>query len=165
MLLINFVNLHRVASFSGGSASQLPLTASKRKIWGVIGTIRLLACRYLIVITEAEWIGTIARQQIYKIISTDVIPYSKSALHLNEKQIQINTTYLEMIKFALAMPHYYFSYTYDLSHTMQRLHNTLPEFLEVSPKVIIVLQIKKLQYYKTNLTIYQMLVATKILIS
>ena len=117
---------------SAGTASQIPPTASRRKIWGIVGTIRLLACRYLIVITDADKIGTIAGQNIFKIVSTEVIPYARSLLHLNEKQIQNNSTYLEMIKCVLNTPYFYFSYTYDLSHTMQRLHNTTPEFLQAS---------------------------------
>ncbi|XP_051170756.1 phosphatidylinositol-3-phosphatase SAC1 [Leptopilina boulardi] len=114
-----------------GTASQIPQTASRRKIWGIVGTIRLLASRYLIVITSAETIGTIAGQQIFKIISTEIIPYARSLLHLNERQKQNNATYLEMIRNVLNTPHFYFSYTYDLSHTMQRLHNTNPEFLQM----------------------------------
>jgi hypothetical protein len=91
-----------------------------------------LACRYLIVITDAEMCGTIAGHNIYKISSTDVIPYTRSSLHLTERQVQNNATYLEMIKSVLNTPYFYFSYTYDLSHTMQRLHNTTPEFLQVN---------------------------------
>ncbi|KAI4496523.1 PREDICTED: phosphatidylinositide phosphatase SAC1 isoform X1 [Polistes canadensis] len=115
-----------------GTASLIPSTASRRKIWGIVGNIRLLACRYLIVITDALMIGTIAGQQIYRIVSTDVIPYSRSSLHLSEKQVQNNATYLEMVKSVLNTPYFYFSYTYDLSHTTQRLHNTTPEFLQMT---------------------------------
>lgn len=118
--------------FAVGTASQIPTTASRRKIWGLIGTIRLLACRYLIVITDAQMCGTIAGHNIYKISSTDVIPYTRSSLHLTEKQVQNNAIYLEMVKSVLNTPYFYFSYTYDLSHTMQRLHNTTPEFLQVN---------------------------------
>ncbi|XP_015608691.1 phosphatidylinositide phosphatase SAC1 [Cephus cinctus] len=114
-----------------GTASQIPQTASRRKIWGIVGTIRLLACQYLIVITDAESVGTIAGERIYRIVSTDIIPYARSFVHLSEKQIENNTTYLEMIKTVLNTPYFYFSYTYDLSHTMQRLHNTTPEFLQM----------------------------------
>lgn len=121
--------------FVVGTASLIPPTASRRKIWGIIGSIRLLACRYLIVITDALMIGTIAGQQIYKIVSTDVIPYSRSSLHLSEKQVQNNATYLEMVKSVLNTPYFYFSYTYDLSHTTQRLHNTTPEFLQVGTTI------------------------------
>lgn len=97
-----------------------------------MGTIRLLACRYLIVITDAEICGTIAGHNIYKITSTEILPYTRSSLHLSEKQVQNNATYVEMIKSVLNTSHFYFSYSYDLSHTMQRLHNTTPEFLQVS---------------------------------
>lgn len=114
-----------------GTASQIPSTASRRKIWGIVGTIRLLACRYLIVITDAIDVGTIAGHQIFKLVSTEIIPYTKSSLHLSEKQVQNNSIYVEMIKSILNTPYFYFSYTYDLSHTMQKLHNTNPEFLQV----------------------------------
>lgn len=82
-------------------------------------------------ITDATEVGTIAGHQIFKLVLTEIIPYSKSSLHLSEKQVQNNTTYIEMIKSVLSTPYFYFSYTYDLSHTMQRLHNTPPEFLQV----------------------------------
>ncbi|XP_011495636.1 PREDICTED: phosphatidylinositide phosphatase SAC1 [Ceratosolen solmsi marchali] len=111
--------------------SQIPQTASRRKIWGIVGIIRLLACPYLIVIDDAQKIGTIANQDIFKIVSTHMIPYTRSMLHLDEKQIRNNTTYLEMVKSILNTQHFYFSYTYDLSHTMQRLHNTTPEFVQM----------------------------------
>ena len=94
----------------------------------------MLACPYLIVIDQAQKVGTIANQDIYRIQSTDVIPYSNSMIHLNEKQAQNNSSYLEMVKSVLNTPYFYFSYTYDLSHTMQRLHNTNPDFLRVIKK-------------------------------
>ncbi|XP_015172365.1 PREDICTED: phosphatidylinositide phosphatase SAC1 isoform X2 [Polistes dominula] len=65
-------------------------------------------------------------------LSYNVIPYSRSSLHLSEKQVQNNATYLEMVKSVLNTPYFYFSYTYDLSHTTQRLHNTTPEFLQMT---------------------------------
>lgn len=132
MILNSYVIINPYLSSAVGTASQIPTTASRRKIWGLVGTIRLLACRYLIVITDAQMCGTIAGHNIYKISSTDVIPYTRSSLHLTEKQVQSNATYLEMVKSVLNTPYFYFSYTYDLSHTMQRLHNTTPEFLQVS---------------------------------
>lgn len=131
---------------SAGTASQIPSTASRRKIWGIVGTIRLLACRYLIVITDAIEVGTIAGHQIFKLVSTDVIPYTKSSLHLSEKQAQNNSTYVEMIKSVLNTPYFYFSYTYDISHTMQRLHNTPPEFLQVIIRVVFYYSVLSLYY-------------------
>ncbi|CAD6233880.1 GSCOCG00012319001-RA-CDS [Cotesia congregata] len=129
LLIVDRVNQHIFTQV--GTANQISQTAIRRKIWGIVGTIKLLSCRYLIVITDAKRIGTIAGQQIFQMTATDVIPYSKSDLHLTDKQIENNTTYLEMIKSVLNTPYFYFSYTYDLSHTMQRLHNTTPEFLQM----------------------------------
>lgn len=37
-----------------------------------------------------------------------------------------------MIDHVLNTPYLYFSYTYDLTHTLQRLHNTTPDFLQQS---------------------------------
>lgn len=33
-----------------------------------------------------------------------------------------------MVEHILAAEHFYFSYTYDVTHTLQRLQNTTPEF-------------------------------------
>ena len=33
-----------------------------------------------------------------------------------------------MIEYILGSENFYFSYTYDLTHTLQRLQNTTPEF-------------------------------------
>jgi len=45
--------------------------------------------------------------------------------------------YLNMIKQTFNTPYYYFSYTYDLTHTMQRLYNTSTSFVNVSLKNIL----------------------------
>ena len=36
-----------------------------------------------------------------------------------------------MVESVLAAEHYYFSSSYDLSHTMQRLYNTSPDFISM----------------------------------
>lgn len=43
-----------------------------------------------------------------------------------------NETYIEMINRVLDTPFFYFSYTYDLSHTLQRLYSIPAEFNEVT---------------------------------
>lgn len=40
--------------------------------------------------------------------------------------------YLNMIKQNLNTPYYYFSYTYDLTNTMQRQYDTFAQFVNVS---------------------------------
>ncbi|KAL0277627.1 UNVERIFIED_CONTAM: hypothetical protein PYX00_004852 [Menopon gallinae] len=116
-------NLHRC---------DIPETATHKHIVGVLGTIRLIAGNYLIVVTGRKKIGTINGQSIWMVTSTEIISYSKTYLHLNEKQMSENRTYLNMVESVLQTPYFYFSYTYDLTHTLQRLQHTPPEFLKLS---------------------------------
>lgn len=46
-------------------------------------------------------------------------------------QERMNRVYLAMVESVLATPYFYFSYTYDITHSQQRLHNTSPEYLKV----------------------------------
>ncbi|KAK6633158.1 hypothetical protein RUM43_012902 [Polyplax serrata] len=112
--------------------SEIPTTAQNKEIFGVIGTIKLIAGNYLIVATGREKIGTINGQSIWIVTSSEVIPYTKTNLHLNEKQITYNGIFLSMIQSVLKTPYLYFSYSYDLTHTLQRLQHTSPEFVKMS---------------------------------
>lgn len=57
----------------------------------------------------------------------------------------MDTEYLNMIKETFNTPYYYFSYTYDLTHTMQRLYNTSESFAKVRI-LLILLQINANKY-------------------
>lgn len=61
--------------------------AENTPIYGIIGTIRLVSGNHLIVIKKAELVGTLNGAEIYHITETDIIPYQKSTLHLNERQV------------------------------------------------------------------------------
>ncbi|XP_046386332.1 phosphatidylinositol-3-phosphatase SAC1-B [Ischnura elegans] len=110
---------------------QIPPISSSRPICGIMGTIRLLAGHYLIVITKKNKVGEINGQSVWQVAECDIISYSRTLSHITEKQIQENKIYLSMIEAALNVPFLYFSYTYDITHTLQRLHNTSPEFLQM----------------------------------
>ncbi|KAG1689918.1 Phosphatidylinositide phosphatase SAC1-B [Nymphon striatum] len=114
-----------------GTSDSIPAGVTNRKIFGVIGVIQLLSGPYLIVITKRAEIGTINKDKIWKVVETDIIAYSKTDLHLTEKQIQDNKSYLSMLNLVLTTPYFYFSTKYDLTHTIQRLYNTSPEFLQM----------------------------------
>jgi SacI homology domain len=57
------------------------------------------------------------------------------SLHSFDNQLclqkQQNEYYLNMMKQLLDTPHLYFSYTYDLTHSLQRLNSMSPEFLQM----------------------------------
>ncbi|KAJ8303637.1 hypothetical protein KUTeg_020033 [Tegillarca granosa] len=58
--------------------------------------------------------------------------YKRTLYHLTERQTLDNKTYLLMLENALKAEHYYFSSTYDITHTLQRLYNTSPDFVQMS---------------------------------
>ncbi|GLH12929.1 Phosphatidylinositide phosphatase SAC1 [Gryllus bimaculatus] len=111
---------------------QIPQASSSKPVCGIIGTVRLLAGPYLVVATKKRKVGSINGQAIWQIIETEVISYTRTLLHLTEKQISQNKVYVSMVEQVLCTPYLYFSYSYDLTHTLQRLHNTTPEFLQCS---------------------------------
>ena len=43
-------------------------------------------------------------------------------------QNALNKVYLNLVDTMLRTDSFYFSFTYDLTHSMQRLHNTSPDF-------------------------------------
>jgi len=67
-------------------------------------------------------------KKIYKIHRTELIPYARSVSHLSTFQSNANSKYLSMIDLVLRTEAFYFSYTYDITHTFQRLQNSPPDF-------------------------------------
>ncbi|XDA86661.1 hypothetical protein R6Z07F_016398 [Ovis aries] len=110
----------------------IPPSAVTRPIFGILGTIHLVAGNYLIVITKKKKIGEFFNHVIWKATDFDVLSYKKTMLHLTDIQLQDNKTFLAMMNHVLSMDGFYFSTTYDLTHTLQRLSNTSPEFQEMS---------------------------------
>ncbi|UJR27975.1 hypothetical protein I4U23_009233 [Adineta vaga] len=106
--------------------------AERRLIYGIIGIIHLISGPYLIVITSKSHVGDINGQAIYKVQTTDIIPFARNLSHLNEHQLKYNNKYLSMIEIVLRTEAFYFSYSYDLTHTLQRLHTSSSEFLSKS---------------------------------
>uniref|UniRef100_A0A8C3LQ98 Phosphatidylinositol-3-phosphatase SAC1 n=1 Tax=Chrysolophus pictus TaxID=9089 RepID=A0A8C3LQ98_CHRPC len=110
----------------------VPPSAVTRPIYGILGTIRLVAGTYLIVITKKKKVGEIFSHAIWKATDFDILSYKKTMLHLTDIQLQDNKVFLSMITHVLSVDGFYFSTTYDLTHTLQRLANTSPEFQEMS---------------------------------
>ncbi|GAB1294866.1 Phosphatidylinositol-3-phosphatase SAC1 [Apodemus speciosus] len=110
----------------------VPPSAVTRPIFGIMGTIHLVAGNYLVVITKKVKVGEFFNHAIWKATDFDVLSYKKTMLHLTDIQLQDNKTFLAMLNHVLSMDGFYFSTTYDLTHTLQRLSNTSPEFQEMS---------------------------------
>ncbi|XP_014783783.1 phosphatidylinositol-3-phosphatase SAC1 [Octopus bimaculoides] len=111
--------------------SQIPEAASVKPIYGILGIIRLVAGPYLIVISQKSKVGEINGHSIWKITDTEIYSYKRTMLHLTEKQITDNRVYLTMVESFLKTDGFYFSSTFDLSHSLQRLANTSPDFMNI----------------------------------
>ncbi|CAF90808.1 unnamed protein product, partial [Tetraodon nigroviridis] len=110
----------------------VPPSAVTRPICGILGTIRLVAGMYLIVITRKKNVGSLLGHAVWKAVDFDIICYKKTVLHLSEIQSQENKALLSMINNVLNTDGFYFCTDFDLTHTLQRLANTSPDFQEMS---------------------------------
>ncbi|XP_008296958.1 phosphatidylinositol-3-phosphatase SAC1-B [Stegastes partitus] len=110
----------------------IPASAEIRPICGLMGTIRLVAGMYLVVITKKKKVGDLLGHAVWKAVDFDIISYKKTILHLTDNQMQDNKTFLSMINNVLHTDGLYFATDYDLTHTLQRLANTSPEFQEMT---------------------------------
>ncbi|XP_023673504.1 phosphatidylinositol-3-phosphatase SAC1-B-like isoform X2 [Paramormyrops kingsleyae] len=110
----------------------IPPSAVTRPICGIMGTIRLVAGMYLIVITKKKKVGSLFGHNVWKVVDFDVISYKKTILHLTDNQMQDNKTFLAMINNVLTTDGFYYATNYDLTHSLQRLSNTSPDFHDMS---------------------------------
>ncbi|XP_052060414.1 phosphatidylinositol-3-phosphatase SAC1-like isoform X1 [Mytilus californianus] len=110
--------------------AEIPPAVTK-SIWGIFGIIRLTAGPYLIVITKKEKVGEICGHAVWKVTDTEMLSYKRTTLHLTEKQTTDNKTYVNLVEHCLKTESYYFSTTYDLTHSLQRLSNTSSDFVSM----------------------------------
>ncbi|VVC91344.1 unnamed protein product [Leptidea sinapis] len=116
------------ACVKGINEVKIPIPANAYKpVCGFLGSIKLISGHYLVVAKYRIVVGKINGHDIYKLAGTDIIPYARSTTHLTNKQIDDNNAYERLLRAALDMPGMYFSYGYDLTHTMQRLHSVAPD--------------------------------------
>uniref|UniRef100_A0A8B9RAX4 SAC1 like phosphatidylinositide phosphatase a n=1 Tax=Astyanax mexicanus TaxID=7994 RepID=A0A8B9RAX4_ASTMX len=110
----------------------IPPSGVTKPICGIMGTIRLVAGMYLIVIIRKRKVGSLFGHTVWKAVEFDLISYKKTILHLTDNQMQDNKTFLSMLNGVLNTDGFYFCTDYDLTHTQQRLANTSPDFQEMS---------------------------------
>lgn len=105
---------------------------SDYRICGILGSIRLLDGWHLIVAKHRNFVGILNGQAIWQLAGYDVLPYAVTTGGLAEEQRAHNATYLAMLHQVLDTPFFYFSYTYDLSHSLQRRHAMGPPALNAA---------------------------------
>ncbi|KAI9489823.1 SacI homology domain-containing protein [Zychaea mexicana] len=91
-------------------------------ISGIMGFIQLQAYLgyYMIVITNSETIGSIRGHDIHRVGSFQILPLARNLAGLTEIQKQDEHTYVRLLENHLKSGGFYFSYTYDLTQSLQR---------------------------------------------
>ncbi|XP_035771864.1 phosphatidylinositol-3-phosphatase SAC1-B-like [Neolamprologus brichardi] len=127
----------------------VPASAETRPICGLMGTIRLVAGTYLVVITKKRKVGDLLGHAVWKALDFEDHSCTPRLSGIKRVflarvylllccwiyfllQMQDNKTFLSMINSMLHADGFYFATDYDLTHTLQRLANTSPEFQEMS---------------------------------
>lgn len=101
-----------------------------KRVCGVLGLINLLGGSYLVLAAHRLYVGIINGQVVWKLAGATLMPLQHQRA-LTAKQQNQNDTYLSMVQKILDTPYFYFSYSYDLTHTLQRLHSMPPAFHQV----------------------------------
>lgn len=110
---------------------QVECLRPSKRVCGVLGLIHLLGGSYLVLAAHRLYVGIINGQVVWKMAGATLLPLQHQQA-LTVKQKSQNETYLSMLHKILDTPHFYFSYTYDLTHTLQRLHSVPRNFNQVS---------------------------------
>ncbi|KAJ1979863.1 Phosphoinositide phosphatase sac1 [Dimargaris xerosporica] len=79
---------------------------------------------YLAVITQRLKVGAIRGHSIYRVLETKVVPFNQTMGNLNGDQKIDEQLYLSMFQTALTSNAMFFSYSLDLTNTLQRQHGT-----------------------------------------
>ena len=86
------------------------------KAHGILGFVRFLKGFYIILITARKKIAKIGLHTIYTILETKMVPLFQavaSSLDIDEKK------YLQIFNQSTSTTDFYFSYTYDLTRSLQ----------------------------------------------
>lgn len=110
----------------------IPDTPNKIICDGILGSIKLISGYYLVVVTSKLKIGTLLGHDIFRVQKVELISYAKNEQKLMENENKSNELCKRMIQSVLQTEYFYFSYTYDLTHSLQQLNNTNPDFFDMS---------------------------------
>ncbi|PKI51459.1 hypothetical protein CRG98_028170 [Punica granatum] len=111
-------------------------------IYGVVGTIRLLAGNYVLVITSREEAGTFLGFPVYRVNSMKFLPCN-DALKLSTCQEKRDEAYfMALLKTVESTPGLYYSYGTDITLNLQRRHRlmdgwmTKPIWKQADPRFV-----------------------------
>jgi len=126
LLLINRINFD--IQLKNNKFDIPPSITECKEIFGIFGIISLINGPNLIVVTDRALVGVLNGHSIWKVLKFEVIPYQKSFIHLTQSQKFDLQTFQSMLQESLNTESFYYSTSFDLTHTMQRLETVDSEF-------------------------------------
>ncbi|KAI8807696.1 SacI homology domain-containing protein, partial [Cladochytrium replicatum] len=104
-----------------------------RPVIGIMGLVQLNAGDYLIAITNMVRIGKIFGHEVFRMTEYCVYAVPRTTTHLSPDLKTDDATYLSMLDDVLKSECYYFSYTLDLTNSLQRQHSFFRDPSNISP--------------------------------
>ena len=102
---------------------QIPASANKKSIYGVLGIVNLPLGQVLVVVTRRVNVGEIRGVNVWQLDSAELVPVKWKPSGLCEPlQLEAQKRCLALVSETLSTPYFYFSYNGDITNTMQRLN-------------------------------------------
>eukprot|EP00035_Acanthoeca_spectabilis_P025701 m.459516 g.459516 ORF g.459516 m.459516 type:complete len:610 (-) comp21771_c0_seq1:51-1880(-) len=109
---------------------ELEASATKQQIHGIVGFLNLISGPFLIAITGRGAVGRIYQHTVWQLKDVHTVQFARNRRHLSASQLKIEDKYLEMVLSVFDNHRFYFSYSYDLTHGLQRLHTAGETFYQ-----------------------------------
>ena len=110
------------------SSSPCTSTATRRTIHGVLGLINMPLADYLVVINRKTKIGDLVGNSVWRVESVDFIPLASTSASTSV-EIDSHNRCNNLVREMMETPYFYFSYSGDLTNTLQR-QNDRPAVME-----------------------------------
>ncbi|KAL2500485.1 Phosphoinositide phosphatase SAC8 [Forsythia ovata] len=89
-------------------------------IYGVAGTIRLLAGTHLLVITSRKEVGTYLGFPVFRVTSMKFLSCNEASRFLTSQEIKDEAYFMTLLKIVESTPGLYYSYATDITLNLQR---------------------------------------------
>nr|GMC85877.1 phosphoinositide phosphatase sac8 [Ipomoea batatas] len=89
-------------------------------IYGVVGTIRLLAGAHVLVITSRKEVGAYLDFPIFRVTFMKFLSCNEASKHLSSEEKRDEAYFMNLLKVVESTPGLYFSYETDITLNMQR---------------------------------------------
>lgn len=94
-------------------------TPRGQECFGVMGIANLQATKYLAIITEALFVGNIKGAKVFRVEQVEFCPYAPPSVLAVSQSKRTDDQYIDMYQEIIRSKSLYFSYDYDLTHSLQ----------------------------------------------